>query len=92
LNDSTFTKGLSAAALTKEGLGVFGPAIDKAIIVLLVVITFCCLVHLWKSQIEVKGKLKWSFVILLPLFGPLIYGYSNPKSQSKTKKYIKCHV
>jgi hypothetical protein len=86
LNDPGFYRGKSAAPVTLNELSVFGPVIDKTISILLVAVTCYCFFHLWKSHLEIKEKIKWSFVIAIPLFGPMIYGYSNTKQKDNCIK------
>jgi phospholipase D-like protein len=33
-----------------------------------------CLIHLWRGSMPTGGKVAWSIIVLLPLFGPLAYG------------------
>jgi len=86
LNDPGFYRGKSAAPVTVNELGVFGPVFEKFIIILLVAVTFYCLFNLWKSHLEIKEKIKWSFVIAIPLFGPMIYGYGHSKQKENCTK------
>jgi hypothetical protein len=41
---------------------------------------------LWKSNLEIKEKIKWSFVIVIPLFGPMIYGYGHSEQKENCTK------
>jgi hypothetical protein len=83
LIDPGFFRGKSAAPVTLEELGVFGPILDKFIIFVLATGACYCLVVLWKSRLKLTDKFIWSLVIAIPLFGPLIYSYRKHEETQK---------
>ena len=75
MNDPGFNRGISASPVTIQELGEFGGLYFNVSLVLLVLISIYCLYSLWRKQIEIRRKLIWSTILLIPLLGPLLYGY-----------------
>ena len=40
-------------------------------------VSFLCLIHLWRRKdAKVRQKVLWSFIMVIPILGPLFYGSS----------------
>ena len=76
MNDPGFNRGISASPVTVEELGAYGPLFFRIVVVMLIVISLYCLLSLWKKNIKTKTKILWSFLLVIPLIGPLLYGYN----------------
>lgn len=75
MNVPSSYNGKSAYPVTVEELGEYGNVYFNTILIILVLISAYCLYSLWRKQIELKRKLIWSILLLVPLLGPLLYGY-----------------
>jgi di/tricarboxylate transporter len=69
-------RGTSAYPVTIEELGEFGIIYFNATLIILLIISLYCLYKLWRQHVEIKKKIIWSIIVMVPLLGPLFYGYS----------------
>ncbi|WP_153306487.1 hypothetical protein [Desulfogranum japonicum] len=89
MNDPGFYRGLSASPVRVESLGEFGNFYYNFSLVILALISIYCFLNLWKKAFDVKTKIKWSIILLIPLLGPLFYGYSACDPPPKKRIYRK---
>jgi di/tricarboxylate transporter len=69
-------RGVSAYPVTIEELGEFGNLYFNATLITVLLISLFCLYKLWRKNLEIKRKIYWSIIVMVPLLGPLLYGYS----------------
>ena len=74
--DPGLNKAIGKSPLRHDQLGEFADPYILISLAILLIITICCLYKLWRKEIEINRKIKWTLVLLIPLFGVLIYGYS----------------
>ena len=72
----SFTEGISAYLVSFEELGEFGNLLLNGTLALLYTVAIYCLFNLWSKKVAKNKKIIWTIIILIPLFGVLIYGYS----------------
>jgi len=74
--DPGFYRGIPAEPLSLDQYGPYGNLIFDILILFLAILAIIGIVNLWKRKIEIKRKLKWALILLIPLFGILVYSYS----------------
>lgn len=81
-------------ALPPLGYRIFGKPLSPEfynqflipfILIVSFLISLFCLYRLWRKNEKIFKKLFWSIVILIPVFGPVIYGglFKLPKPSPK---------
>lgn len=72
-----FTRGISAAPVTPESLGITSNAFYYVLIFLSYCLSLYLMPKVWKSSCQVLEKIFWSIVLLIPLLGPIFFGAFN---------------
>ena len=79
-------RGTSAYPVTVEELGEYGSVYLNITLVVLFILSVYCLYRLWGQHIEIRTKYFWSIVVVVPLLGPLLYGYCFSDFGTKNTK------
>jgi hypothetical protein len=66
---------MSASPVTIEELGGFGNFYYNAVVIIIFIISIYCLFTLWRKELSFRKKIIWSLLLIIPLMGPLLYGY-----------------
>ncbi len=72
-----FTRGISAAPVTAESLGISSNVFYIVVIFLSYCLSLYLIPKVWMSSWQILEKIFWSIVLLIPFFGPIFFGAFN---------------
>lgn len=84
--DGQYTRGISASPVTAQELGDFSGILFYSVIIFFYSLAFYCIIKLWMKRETILKKLYWTFVLLIPILGVLLYGafYDSKNEKAET--------